>query len=835
MQKNYILDTNILIHDPQSIFSFQDNNLYVPIYVLEELDRLKSEQSLRGRNSREACRLIDDLRCAGHLAQGVDINEGGKFIVYVPTERMIPKVAIDMNNMDNAILQAALDIKSKSPEDMKTILVTMDINLRIRADSLGVPTESYESSSVDINRMRSGYQEIEASDDDINDLFANKELGVESDELVDNTCVMLKAGTRSALCRFLKDHKKMVPLQVPKEGVMGIKPRNREQGFALDMLLDDELKLMTLVGMAGTGKAQPLSADVLTPAGYVKMGDLKIGTFVSVPSGGSAPILGIFPQGKKEIFRITFSDGTSTLACDDHLWLTQTSIERNQKKNGKIRSTSEIRKSLRYRGKKNHSIPITAPIEMISQNLIIDPYVFGLLLGDGTFRHHIGFSTSDNELKTAVNNAIKPQLKLLQKSKYDYTLIGSDKIINGHSIKSTINGVIQKVYTGIKECVQDGYNRCAVYKSIKNKTIYKNINWSFGNIVSSSDFITYLKNVGLIDKSSSEKFIPDDFKFSSIKDRIALLQGLMDTDGSVDSRTGKDFEFTTTSPFLADDFKWLIQSLGGTVSISTRRTKYKYNKEQKTGLKSYRLRLSLPNSINPFKLKRKSSLVKNRTKYFPRRYIVSVESYGFEQCQCILIDHPDHLYLTNDCIVTHNTLLAVAAGLQKVVVEGIYSRLVISRPVVPMGKDIGFLPGTLEEKMNPWMQPIFDNLELLMMIGGGKKKTGLMYDDLFDQDLIRVEPLTYIRGRSLPNQFIIIDESQNLSPHEVKTIVTRCGEGTKIVLTGDPDQIDNPYMDKGNCGLSVAVEKLQDNPLVGHLILSKGERSELANLAATKM
>lgn len=432
MRKNYILDTNILIYDPQSIFSFEDNNLYVPIYVLEELDKLKSEQSLRGRNSREACRIIDELRCSGHLSQGVDINEGGKFIVYVPTERVIPKVAIDLNNMDNAILQSALDIKEKGPEN--TILVTMDVNLRIRADSLGLQTASYESASVDTDSLRRGYKEIEASDEDINNLFT-KGLDIASDEIVDNTCIMLTAGPRTALCRFLKSQNKVVPLEVPREGVMGIKPRNKEQHFALDMLLDDEIKLMTLVGMAGTGK----------------------------------------------------------------------------------------------------------------------------------------------------------------------------------------------------------------------------------------------------------------------------------------------------------------------------------------------------------------------------------------------------------------TLLAVAAGLQKVVLDGKYSRLVISRPVVPMGKDIGFLPGTLEEKMNPWMQPIFDNLELLLMTGGGKKKTGLTYNDLFEQDLIRVEPLTYIRGRSLPNQFIIIDESQNLTPHEVKTIITRCGEGTKIVLTGDPDQIDNPYMDKNNCGLSVAVEKLQDNPLVGHLTLSKGERSALANLAATQM
>jgi PhoH-like ATPase len=184
---------------------------------------------------------------------------------------------------------------------------------------------------------------------------------------------------------------------------------------------------------------------------------------------------------------------------------------------------------------------------------------------------------------------------------------------------------------------------------------------------------------------------------------------------------------------------------------------------------------------------------------------------------------------------TGKTLLAVAAGLQNTVVDGKYSRLIISRPVVPMGRDIGYLPGTLQEKMDPWMQPIYDNLELLMMTGGGKRKTGMKYEELFQQDTIRVEPLTYIRGRSLPSQYIIIDEAQNLTPHEIKTIITRCGEGSKIVLTGDPDQIDNPYMDKGSCGLALAVEKLHDHSIVGHLTLTKGERSKLANLAATVM
>lgn len=435
MRKNYVLDTNVLIHDPQSIFQFQDNNLFVPVYVLEELDKLKSEQTLRGRNSREACRILDDLRSQGSLSEGVKIGEG-TFTIYVPKERRVLQVALDPKSMDSGILQAVLEIKERNP-DTKTILVTMDVNLRVRAESIDIQTSSYESQSVDASKMITGKVELKVGYGDIDKMFSDGKITLpESDvEFVyDNVCVMMvDPDGKTALGRYKKKENAISPLKLPKEGVMGIKPRNKDQQFAFDLLLDDSVKLVTLVGLAGTGK----------------------------------------------------------------------------------------------------------------------------------------------------------------------------------------------------------------------------------------------------------------------------------------------------------------------------------------------------------------------------------------------------------------TLLATAVGLSKIL-EGTYSRLLISRPVMPMGKDIGFLPGSLMEKLDPYMQPIYDNLELLMMTSG-KKKTNMKFEDLYKQDLIKVEPLTYIRGRSIPNQFLIVDEAQNLSPHELKTIITRCGDGTKIVLTGDPDQIDNPYMDKGSCGLSFAIEKLTNHPIVGHLTLSKGERSELANLAATMM
>ena len=181
---------------------------------------------------------------------------------------------------------------------------------------------------------------------------------------------------------------------------------------------------------------------------------------------------------------------------------------------------------------------------------------------------------------------------------------------------------------------------------------------------------------------------------------------------------------------------------------------------------------------------------------------------------------------------TGKTLLALAAGLQKVAEEHAYQRLLVSRPVLPLGRDIGFLPGDVEEKLRPWMQPVHDNLELLLGISSEEKKKGRSSEEFFDMDLVHIEPLTYIRGRSIPRQFILVDEAQNLTPHEVKTIITRVGEGTKIVLTGDPYQIDNPYVDSTSNGLVHVVNRFRNEPLAGHITLVKGERSDLAERAA---
>lgn len=181
---------------------------------------------------------------------------------------------------------------------------------------------------------------------------------------------------------------------------------------------------------------------------------------------------------------------------------------------------------------------------------------------------------------------------------------------------------------------------------------------------------------------------------------------------------------------------------------------------------------------------------------------------------------------------TGKTLIAIACGLRMTVEANKYQRLLVSRPVIPMGNDIGYLPGDISEKLGPWMQPIFDNIDFLFNIGEGEKKKFDAYKELEGSGILKVEALTYIRGRSIPDQYMIIDEAQNLTQHEVKTIISRAGEGTKIVLTGDPDQIDNTKLDSINNGLSYVIDKFKDQSIAAHITLSKGERSELADIAS---
>lgn len=223
----------------------------------------------------------------------------------------------------------------------------------------------------------------------------------------------------------------------------------------------------------------------------------------------------------------------------------------------------------------------------------------------------------------------------------------------------------------------------------------------------------------------------------------------------------------------------------------------------------------------------------------PRKPVFGIMARNVQQTMALdlLLDDEISFVTLLGAAGTGKTLLAVAAGMTKVFNEERYDKLLVARPIMPLGRDIGYLPGDKDEKLSAWMQPIFDNLEYLLSTRGSNFQAAESHSveqrvqKLIVDGRLVLEPLTYIRGRSIPHQLIIVDEAQNLTPHEVKTIVSRVGEGTKLVLTGDIDQIDNPYLDSSSNGLSYAVEKMKGLGVVGHVTLAKSERSQLASLA----
>ncbi|CAM2008830.1 PhoH family protein [Acanthopleuribacter pedis] len=219
----------------------------------------------------------------------------------------------------------------------------------------------------------------------------------------------------------------------------------------------------------------------------------------------------------------------------------------------------------------------------------------------------------------------------------------------------------------------------------------------------------------------------------------------------------------------------------------------------------------------------------------PVRDVWGVKPLNVEQRLAIelLLDQRIQLVSLVGKAGTGKTLIALAAGLQIVVDENKFHRLMVSRPIHPMGKDLGYLPGDIDEKIRPWMQPIFDNLEYILHCNSEDFGKGqVTYEYFIDKGWMVVEPLTYMRGRSIPNQYMLVDEAQNLTPHEIKSIITRAGHGTKIVLTGDPNQIDHPFLDASTNGISYLVNRFRNHPLYGHVTLTRGERSPLAEAAS---
>lgn len=853
MKKTYILDTNVILHDCTSIFKFEENNVVIPITVLEELDHFKKDMNELGRNARHFSKIVDDLRETGSLLEGVKLNsDGGKLKIALLSEvdyQHLPK-ELDLSIADNKILAVAYTIKG-------SILVSKDTNMRIKADAMGIPAENYENDCIKVDELYTGvfYSNSEDEIPPQEYLFPNQYIVVKDA----HTGIITKEG------RYDKNLEDIVPLREDLTS-WGLEPINEEQRYLMDLLLNDEIKLVTVSGKAGCGKAQPLDALVLTPTGFTKMGNISTGDYVVTPEGKYAVVLAEFPQGSVPIYKVTFSDGTSTECCDEHLWMVKSDRDRNKGLDFRVLPLKDIRQKViigegTSHARRNWSVPmVSSNIDFQEEApLPLHPYVLGALIGDGGMSQtFVNMSSADEFIIAKLSYLLMDSNIVINKKSgdnYDYGLVcAEDARRTGRKLQRVLPDGRSYTYSDIRDAVErSGYAYEKVYDLLRDRPNGNGEVWSYLDRAyqhSTNKVKDVLMTLGLQGKLSHEKFVPNIYKITSASNRLELLQGLMDTDGTI-GKSGHACVYYTTSPQLADDVKFLVESLGGKAVVCNKQTSFTHKNTKKLGKPSYAVHISMPPNLIPVTLPRKLERFKPRTKYTPTRYIDSVEYVGCKEAKCILIDAPSHLYVTNNFIVTHNTLVALSAALRKVTDEFVYRKLLVSRPVFPMGKDIGFLPGEISDKLSPYMQPIRDNVEFLVSgsvstvkLAGKKrgkkskeeeeKEAGLLgngYAELEAAGIMELEPLLYIRGRSIPNVIMIVDEAQNLTPHEAKTIVTRAGKGTKLIFTGDVEQVDATYLDSTSNGLAYLIEKFKDQKIAAHISLQKSERSELAEIA----
>lgn len=376
----------------------------------------------------------------------------------------------------------------------------------------------------------------------------------------------------------------------------------------------DEGTYIMLIGKSGSGKGNLLSANIVTPSGYRKMGDLSVGDEVCTPDGKSAKILNIFPLGKKDVYKVSFTDDTYMLTNDEHLFTVEYLCwDRHKEKTYRKSKTVEVKELMKdYKDAKNklkYYIPLTKPVNFDPVNLPIDPYLLGALIGDGslTHKHSLVFSNVESDI--------------------------IDKI----------NYIINRDYDGCLNPKKNGRDY-----SIKNcNKVLKNS----------------LEKLGLIGSRAWEKFIPEIYKYASSYERLELLRGLIDTDGCIEKKCCT--YYYTTSKQLAFDVKFLVESLGGTAKIKEKETYYNKKGDVTNRKKvklTYRIFIKMPLGVKAYSSKKHAIQDFYEPKVYkePYRKIKNIEKMGYkEEMQCIYIDHPDHLYMADDFVVTHNTTIAL--------------------------------------------------------------------------------------------------------------------------------------------------------------------------------
>lgn len=496
-----------------------------------------------------------------------------------------------------------------------------------------------------------------------------------------------------------------------------LEPKTQGQANFIRTIVENDLTICNAI--AGTGKAQPLDSHIFTPSGIVNMGDVYIGQEVCTPDGHTASVNGVFPQGVKDVYSVIFSDGSIVESCLEHLW----KIKEGDKE--KVLPLKEIMESfVSPMGRTKYKVDTAKPLYFNYQDIQIDPYVLGFLLGDGGLTSGVKFSSADQEIVDYIKGCMPVGLSVKQVSKYDYHISSSREI-------------------------------------------------------SKNEILICLKDLNLHGKKSSEKHIPDNYLYNSVDIRLSLLQGLMDSDGSIEAKKGRHMEFSTASKKLKDGVQFLVESLGGTCKIAERVTSYTYKGVKKCGRLSYRLHIKMQHMC-PFRLSRKADLWKPKSKYVPTRIIKKIQYSRSVETQCISLDSADKMYVTNHCVPTHNTTIAVGLACSYFLDDKV-EKIILCRPLAQCGPGAGFLPGGIEAKALPFMHPMMDALD--MFLGDS------VHRYIAEKKLI-ISPLETLRGGNLHNSFIILDEMQNASYSQLKMLGTRIGKFSKAVFVGDMSQSD---------------------------------------------
>jgi phosphate starvation-inducible protein PhoH len=498
----------------------------------------------------------------------------------------------------------------------------------------------------------------------------------------------------------------------------------------------DQHDVLFLLGAPGTGKALTLNSKLYTRSGYILMRDVKVGDEIANPDGNFSKVTGVFPQGKKQVCRVYFSDDTYVDCCEEHLWTISHTKSKGWK--NQVKTTAYIEKNyLRSDGHRSFSVMATKPLNFDRQKFLINPYLMGIFIAEGSLTNsNVGFSSCESEVVSRITSSLCEDYVCKSKTKFN--------------TEAADHRIVKKKRSGCKN-------------------IYKEV----------------LKDLGLWGKKSYEKFIPRDYQYCAVDQRIALLQGLMDGDGTVEKRTGS-CSYSTTSYQLAQDFCQLVYSLGGSTRI-----KVKKGASKSDGTRhriSYRCYVNLPQEIEIFFLQRKKRLLKSRTKYFPKRYIDRVERLNYEEMQCITVDHKDSLFLTDNFTVTHNSHLGCAFAISEILSKR-KEKIVITRPTIEAGgRGLGFLPGSADEKLHPYMLPLFDCMDRCLGRLSPQR-------DIINKS-VELAPLQFMRGRSFHDSVCILDEAQNCNYAEIKLFLTRFGQNSKVIITGDPMQSDLPWKDR---------------------------------------